>query len=249
MNDDPFFAYVERLREAQGSPAPSELTAGAESDPVYDLLSHDALFGSQYAYDEGGLSPENEDFQIGGRMVLEGFDASEVAGAVYLRPRLAIPDQAYKLEVNGVQRDVSCVEADAGELTLRCLMVGGDGKLFNESNALVYDSAQALLDASGELAYETFPLWETAYEAVQDKGRYVIYKSAAAFEARGDTALVANGIRWQWQPTYGLSQAGQYAVDGEGHVWIAAGKDTAADGAALARWLEEQEAELYAFDG
>ena len=55
--------------------APEELTAAAESEPVYDLLSYDALFANQYAYDEGGLSPENEDFQIGGKMTLEGFDA------------------------------------------------------------------------------------------------------------------------------------------------------------------------------
>ena len=85
MNDDPFFAYVERLREAADDPAPGDLTAGAESDPVYDLLSYDVLFANQYAYDEGGLSPENEDFQIGGAMTLEGFDVAEIAGEVYFQ--------------------------------------------------------------------------------------------------------------------------------------------------------------------
>lgn len=248
VNDDPFLAYVERLRQASGEVSPDELTGDIGSDAAYDLLSYDALFGQQYAYDEGGLSPENEDFQIGGRMTLEGFDAAEVAGAVYLRPKLAIEGQAWKLEVNGAQRDVSCVEADQGELTLRCVMVGGDGKLLNQSNAITCQSAQELLEESGKLPLETWPLWESDYEPAGDAWYQAcrIYKSVDTFPVLGGTALTADGGRWQWQPTYGLSRAGQYAVDDEGHVWLAVEKNV--DGETLKAQLKAWEMTLYTFE-
>ena len=248
VNDDPFLAYVERLRQASAEVSPDELTGDIGSDAAYDLLSYDALFGQQYAYDEGGLSPENEDFQIGGRMTLEGLDAAEVAGAVYLRPKLAIEGQAWKLEVNGAQRDVSCVEADQGELTLRCVMVGGDGKLLNQSNAITCQSAQELLEESGELPMETWPLWESDYEPAGDAWYQTcrIYKSVDTFPAPGGTALTADGGRWQWQPTYGLSRAGQYAVDDEGHVWLAVEKNV--DGEMLKAQLKAWEMTLYTFE-
>ena len=182
-------------------------------------------------------------------MTLEGFDAAEIAGALYLRPQLQIEGQAWKLEVNGIQRDVSCVEADQGELTLRCVMVGGDGKLLNQSNALTYQSAQELLEESGTLPLETWPLWEADYEPAGGGAWYQswrIYKSVDTFPTLGGTAVTANGDRWQWQPTYGLSQAGQYAVDDEGHVWLAVEKNV--DSEALAELLKAWEMTLYTFE-
>ena len=70
---------------------------------------------------------------------------SEIAGEVYFRPRLAVFDQAYLLEINGVLREMGRVAADSRqELTLRCVLTVGD-KRYNESNALVYAGAQELL--------------------------------------------------------------------------------------------------------
>ena len=66
------------------------------------------------------------------------------------------------------------------------------------------------------------------------------------FPTLGGTAVTANGDRWQWQPTYGLSQAGQYAVDDEGHVWLAVEKNV--DSEALAELLKAWEMTLYTFE-
>lgn len=249
MNDDPFLAYVERLRAASGDVAPEELTAAAESEPVYDLLSYDALFANQYAYDEGGLSPENEDFQIGGKMTLEGFDVAELAGEVYFRPQLAVFDQAYLLEINGVLREMGRVAADsAQELTLRCVLTVGD-KRYNESNALVYAGAQELLEAGSPMAYDAYPLWETGFELVQSSWLQgcEIYKSTDTYPVSGGTALISGDVHWEKQPTYGLTQAWQYGVDEDGHIWLTLNKSDlngAQDPAAL---LETLGATLYAF--
>ncbi len=250
MNDDPFLAYVERLRAASGDVAPEELTAAAESEPVYDLLSYDALFANQYAYDEGGLSPENEDFQIGGKMTLEGFDVAELAGEVYFRPRLAVFDQAYLLEINGVLREMGRVAADsAQELTLRCVLTVGD-KRYNESNALVYAGAQELLEAGSPMAYDAYPLWETGFELVQSSWLQgcEIYKSTDTYPVSGGTALLSGDVHWEKQPTYGLTQAWQYGVDEDGRIWLTLDKSDlngAQDPAAL---LETLGATLYAFE-
>ena len=249
MNDDPFLAYVERLRAASGDVAPEELTAAAESEPVYDLLSYDALFANQYAYDEGGLSPENEDFQIGGKMTLEGFDVAVLAGEVYFRPQLAVFDQAYLLEINGVLREMGRVAADsAQELTLRCVLTVGD-KRYNESNALVYAGAQELLEAGSPMAYDAYPLWETGFELVKSGWLQgcEIYKSTDAYPVSGGTALISGDVHWEKQPTYGLTQAWQYGVDEDGRIWLTLDKSElngAQDPAAL---LETLGATLYAF--
>lgn len=250
MNDDPFLAYVERLRAASGDVAPEELTAAAESEPVYDLLSYDALFANQYAYDEGGLSPENEDFQIGGKMTLEGFDVAVLAGEVYFRPQLAVFDQAYLLEINGVLREMGRVAADsAQELTLRCVLTVGD-KRYNESNALVYAGAQELLEAGSPMAYDAYPLWETGFELVQSSWLQgcEIYKSTDTYPVSGGTALLSGDVHWEKQPTYGLTQAWQYGVDEDGHIWLTLNKSDlngAQDPAALLKTLG---ATLYAFE-
>lgn len=239
LNDDPFLSYVERLRET-----------GAKTDETYELLCYDALFGKQYAYDEGGLSPENADFEIGGSMTLEGFDVAVVADAIYLRPRLTKPDQAYKLSIDGQTRDIACVSADAKALSIKCIMPNGKGGKYNESNALDFASAGELLAQSGELSYQTHPLWETAYELVESKWYrgYEVYRSVERFPVAKLTALTAQGERWQWQPTYGIAKEAQYALDGDGRVWLSVSKKTLAGGRGLVEQLSEWNATLYAFE-
>ena len=95
---------------------------------------------------------------------------------------------------------------------------------------------------------ETWSLWESDYEPAGDAWYQAcrIYKSVDTFPAPGGTALTADGGRWQWQPTYGLSRAGQYAVDDEGHVWLAVEKNV--DGEMLKAQLKAWEMTLYTFE-
>lgn len=250
LNDDPFFHYIEERRKADGDKAQEDLTGAGQSDALYDLLSYDALFGKQHAYAQGGLSPENPDFQIGGEMALEGFDAVRIADGIYVRPKLAVPYQKYLLEVNGARRDVSCIQADEqGPLTLRCIMPNGSRKAHNQSNVLVYDSAAELLEQSGELPYETYPLWEEPFEPAQEGAsrELAVFRSRRAFPVTGGTALTGNGHRWEWQPVYGLTRAGQYGVDEQGHIWIVLSQKEM-EGGSVTGALRQKNAKLHVFE-
>lgn len=220
-DDDPFFHYVETLREGmEGEP----LTGDRAGDALYDLLSYDALFGAQYAYQEGGLSPENERYEIGGEMALSGFDAALIGDQIYLEPRLAVPDQAYQLEVNGHAQEVCAVSADAGGLSLRCAMPGPSGQRLNESNALTYESAQALLRQSGALATRALPAWEAGgYELVESRWNRScdVYRSLAPVTTATRTALTLDGACQERRSVYDLRQTGQYGLDPDGRLWIA----------------------------
>ena len=144
VNDDPFFHYIERLRHTREE-AP---TAAHEDDALYALLSYDALFGAQYAYAEGGLQPENKSFQIGGEMRLLEVRARLEGNRAVLEPVLADPAQKYELEINGEISATGMVNADARNLTVRCVMRGFSGSLWNQSNALKVESVEELLAKS-----------------------------------------------------------------------------------------------------
>ena len=60
-------------------------------------------------------------------------------------------------------------------------------------------------------------------------------------------ALVAAGTHWEKQPTYGLTQTGQYSVDADGHVWVVLNRSDLADRDPAAL-LEDLGATLYAFE-
>ncbi|MEG0741054.1 MAG: LTA synthase family protein [Clostridia bacterium] len=212
MNDDPFLSHVEKLR-----------ADGTNEDALYDLLSYDALFGKQYAYQEGGLSPANEQFQAGGEMSLSGFDAAALGDWVYLRPRLLIGQQAYKLCVDGQPRDVRRVQHTQEPFTLQCVMTRPNGVRLNASNLLAYQNTEDLLARSGTLAYAELPLWHSGYELVRNHWYqgYAVFQSSDVFEATQSTAVLLGGECLAWQPTYGIGGAGQYALDEEGHLLIA----------------------------
>ncbi len=243
LNDDPFLSYVERLREG-----------GVEEDARYDLLSYDALFGRQYAYREGGLSPENPSFQIGGRMELTGFDAAEIGDAVYVRPRLAIKDQAYKLCVDGAVRDTCRIQKTGQTLTLQCVMTNSNGTRLNESNSQVYAGTDELLRQSGELAYQATPLWESDYELTRNLWyqNYCVFQSTEPFEAGRSTAATLDGEELQWQPVYGVGKAGQYGVDADGTVCLAVEKSALREygltGEGLRAYLKRHRAQLIVFE-
>lgn len=212
--EDPFLSYVNDLRLASGQ----SLTGAGRGDSRYDLLCYDALLGEQYAYALAGLSPENPDFQIGGPMELLGFDAAVVGDAVYLRPRLAQSDQAYRLFVNGQAVDTDFVTPDDFPLTVSCVM--GTEPFYNQTGEWTFDSAEALLAQSGELAAETTDLAQEEFLLSRKAGGYALYQSARPL-AGAIHAVTLDGERLEWQPDYGLSRAGQYSVDGQGHVLLA----------------------------
>ncbi len=248
VTDDPFFSYINDLRRDMQSPAAESLTAAAQADETQSLLSYDALFGAQYAYDEGGLAPEAE-LQAGGRMMLSGFDAAMVGDRVYVSPRLETPHQVWKLEVNGRLRDVPCLYPSDFPATLRCVMANSSGKRLNESNALTYQAPVDLLDG-GALGHSTVPLWDVPYETVKSPwyARYTLYRSTRPVRSAQTTALCVDGdTALQWQPTYGLNRMGQYSVDAEGYVWITLPRrETEAAGGAQA-YLRAHEAQLWCF--
>ena len=97
------------------------------------------------------------------------------------------------------------------------------------------------------MAYDTYPLWETDFEPVENSRGYDIYKSTDAYPVSGGTALVAAGTHWEKQPTYGLTQTGQYSVDADGHVWVVLNRSDLADRDPAAL-LEDLGATLYAFE-
>lgn len=203
--DDPFFTHVESLRQR-----------GESVSAAHDLLSYDALFGRQYAYDEAGVTPGNEAFAIGGEMVLEGFDAALIADAVYLCPRLGNPDQAWKLSINGQLTDVPCVPADHGDLTLLCVMPNGAREPLNHSNVLTFESAQELLAQSSRarVRTRTIALWDW-----QSMGSGIV-RSPFPAATGAAAALTVDGKRWDWQPLYALKESGQFSTDEAGYVYL-----------------------------
>ena len=240
INDDPFLYYVEKLRKA-----------GLDEDERYDLLSYDALFGKQYAYAEGGLAPENGGFEIGGPMVLEGFDAAVIADAVYLRPKLATKNQSFRLCVDGMMRDTHYVEITEKPFTLQCVMTNSNGTRYNDSRCITYEGTDDLLVRCGKLDYVALPLWTCGYELIRNKWYqdYYVFKSLKPIRAGRNTAATLNGERLQWQPSYGIGRAGQYAVDADGTVYLSVAKKAIADGTgeSMQAYLKSKNALFYIF--
>ena len=206
--DDPFLSYVEMLRQE-----------GKDMDAAYDLFSYDALFGKQYAYAEGGLTPRNETFQIGGSMALSGFDAARIGSLVYLRPRLAHPDQAFKLSINGCISDIPALSANAENLELQCVIPRYNGLPYNQSGVLCYPDAQALLEHSGELPVRAIPLPNCSPD--DTRGSLTLYRTRDPIPSCYFAVLTLAGEPLDWQPPYGLTHSRQYAMDEDGTLLIA----------------------------
>ena len=237
LNDDPFFSYVERLRQQ-----------GVTEDETYDLLSYDALFGKQYAYQMADIHPASPDYAIGGKMELEGFETAEVGDRVYVRAKLKDPTQKFRLVADGIARDNPCLQKTEKELTLQCILQNGNGKLYNQSREMTFDGTDGLLRESARIEYETEPVWESGYIVEEDRWYrpYVIVKSEKRFGADGVMTLLAGEECWGWQPSYGLHKAKQYGLDGEGHLvlTIERKKLAAVTSESIQAYLRENQAAL-----
>ena len=145
---------------------------------------------------------------------------------------------------------MGCVAVNGEQtLTLRCALLIGNRR-YNESNTLIYANARELLEAGSPMTYEAYPLWQTDYELVQSRSYqgYEIYKSINTYPVSGGTALVAEGNHWEKQPTYGLTQAQQYSVDSDGHIWVVLSKHDLDGTQSPDEVLENLGATLYAFE-
>lgn len=215
--DDPFFAYVENMR-----------LSGGETDETYELLSYDALFGQQYAYQEGGLSVGNDAFQIGGPMVLQGMETVQIADAIYIHPLLERPEQKSKLCINGQISDIPCIAADRQRFTLQAVMPSYNAAPYNQTEALSFANADELLAGSQRATVVQLPLSACDFET-ERQGFPVVLRSLQPVASAYATALTVEGARWAWQPVYALTQSGQYSLDEDGYVYLAVSDDFPSD--------------------
>lgn len=209
MNDDPFFAHVERLR-----------AQGVRSDATYDLLSYDALFGEQYAYRMAGFSPATEDFRIGGDMTLSGFDALPVGDQLLVQPRLAEPYQRYQLHLNGQPVAGNLIPATDAPFTLACVLPSGKGAEYNRSQTLSYASSAELLSGTDGLTCPSLDLAEMTFFQVRG-GECTVWASETPVGTWAHTALVDASGPWAETDTGSIGKPRQYGIDSQGRLWIA----------------------------
>ncbi|MEA5015617.1 MAG: LTA synthase family protein [Candidatus Limiplasma sp.] len=203
LGDDPFFHHIDELRKK-----------GLNTDSDYDLLSYDALFGKQRAYALAGIRPESENWQIGGKMDLLGFDTFPMDGAVYVMPRLADPTQRLRLSVNGQPLNDWLVLDTKEPFTLQCVMTSPEGKQLNQSQSVSFASSQELLEQSGRLDTPALALEEIPFHVEKEEGGFLVAVSGEPFGALA-SCLTLEGKRQKWQFPYGFRRPGQYYVGKE----------------------------------
>ncbi|MBO5500954.1 MAG: LTA synthase family protein, partial [Clostridia bacterium] len=239
--DDPFFAYVESLRKA-----------GISSDETYDLLSYDALFGEQYAYQLGGYSPVNPAYQVGGSMEITGIEALATGEQLCIRPRLGSLYQAYTLLVDGKPVRGNIIPASDRPFTLSCVMQDASGKEYNRSQTLHFDSTDQLLTQAQPISCQTLPLDGLTYFHVKSNAAKAT-TTWATKEPIGQwahTALSSQSGFWQQIATERISKPLEYRIDNEGRLWVtipnaAMPKLTTAN---VQKYLKEQQAMLHLLD-
>lgn len=209
MNDDPFFHHVEALRQS-----------GENEDETYDLLSYDAIFGEQYAYQYAGLTPQNENFKTGGEMELSGVEAAQFGDRIYFRPLLSRPEQKYVLMVNGAECRQNYLAISEKPITIQCLLYR-NGSLVNQSQTLTYQSTDDLLARAEPVNYHAVSVARTGYELKDDvwtRG-YRVYRSRDTFE-EGYTLLLAGDRVILPTTPGGINGGWQYAIDEDGTLLI-----------------------------
>ena len=237
--DDPFFAYVERLRQA-----------GITTDETYDLISYDTLFGSQYAYHAAGIDPVDPAYQVGGSMVIDGFDVLDDGEYLCVRPRLPGLYQAYTLHLNGKPISGNRIPHSDKPFTLACVMVDSTGKERNRSQTLSYANTRELAQASGTLACGTLELGKLAYFNVKNTASATVWATSEPLGTWAHTLLSTAGGFWQNTSTGAINKPMEYGVDTEGRLWIALPKEEVSQlaPAAVQAWLQEGAAMLYLLD-
>ena len=241
ITGDPFFRYVETLR-----------AQGVNQDDVYQILSEDALFGSQKAYEWAGFVIESDRWRIGGPMELLGFDTREVDGAVYILPRLADSAQRFRLYLNGRPMDDGYMLETDKPFHLQCVMTSPSGEHYNQSEAVRFSSTKDLLERSGRLSDEPIMLCEKRFHLEKEEARFLLIASDEPVKAR-ISCLTMDGNRLTWRVPYGIGHVGQYHVDSkEGPLRLAIdkrlldGKEPTPEN--IAAYLEDHDAKAWLFE-
>lgn len=209
--NDPFFTYVENLRQA-----------GITSDATYDLLSYDALFGQQYAYQLGGYEPVSPEYQVGGSMEVVGMEALAMGDKVCVRPRLGSLYQAYTLLVDGNPAEGNLIPVTSEPLTLSCVMQGSDRKEYNRSQTLHFSSTDELLAQAQPLDCQTIALDALPYFHVKTnaaKGT-TTWATIDPIGSWAHTALSCASGLWQQTGTGRIARPMEYGIDTEGRLWV-----------------------------
>ncbi len=209
--DDPFFAYVEKLRQQ-----------GITSDETYDLLSYDALFGEQYAYQQAGYSPVEPDYQVGGSMEMTRMDALCMGESICISPKFGSLYQAYTILIDDKPIKGNIIPYTPEPFTLTCVMQDSSGKEYNRSQTLHYQNTDDLLAKAGPLCCEQLDLSQLTYFHIKtnaSKGT-TTWATTQPIGLWAHTALASNGGLWQQKNTGRLGKVLEYGIDTEGRLWL-----------------------------
>jgi len=241
ITSDPFFHHVETLR-----------TQGINQDETYQILSEDALFGRQKAYEWAGFSIESDQWRIGGHMELLGFDTKAINEVVYILPRLADPAQRFRLYVNGYPTDDWYIPETKNPFRLQCVMANPSGEHYNQSETIRFSSTDDLLKRSGRLANKPISLCQKTFHVEKEEKGFFLLASDEPMKAQV-SCLTLDGKRLAWQFPYGIKHGGQYHVDSTGGpLRIAVDKKSMSGDIptpeAIAAYLEAHDAKIWLFE-
>ena len=239
--DDPFFAYVESLRQA-----------GVNSDETYDLLSYDALFGEQYAYQLGGYSPVSPDYQVGGSMEITSVEALAIGSQICVRPRLGNLYQAYTLLVDGKPVKGNILPARDDPFTLCCVMQDASGKEYNRSQTLHFDNTEQLLASAQPMECQTLALDGLTYFHVKSSPAMATttWATKEPIGRWAHTALFSQSGLWQLTATGRIGKPLTYGIDAEGRLWVTIPNEAMPELLTehVQQYLQREQAVLYLLD-
>lgn len=221
QNSDPFFHYVDTLRQSRGD---EPLTAEGRADDTFELLSYDALFGKQYAYDEGQINPENPDIQLGGSLDVSSFRATVLEDQVFVQPVTDSFPPKYTLLLDGKPQSVSAIPLDAKDFTLTLCITGPTGSTLNESPALHYADVQTLLEESLTMETEALPLYPSGFVQIENSPvkNYEVYRSTESYAQSRALTVTVGEKGWQKMGGYyDINGAAQYAFHEDGTLYLA----------------------------
>lgn len=220
QNSDPFFHYVDTLRQSRGE---EPLTAEGRADDTFELLSYDALFGRQYAYDEGQISPENPQIQLGGSLAVSSFRTAVQGDQLFLCPVTDSFPPKYTLLMDGQAQFASAIPLDAKDFTLILRIIGPNGNILNESPALRYADARALLAEAVPMETETLPLCRSGFMQIESSPikKYEVYRSTESYSQSRALTVTVDGTCWQKVASYyAITGGNQYAFHEDGTLYL-----------------------------
>ncbi len=239
--DDPFFAYVESLRQK-----------GITEDATYDLLSYDALFGEQYAYQAEGYSPVQPGYQVGGSMEIAGLEAMQMGDTLCVRPLLGSLYQRYTLLVDGKAADGNLIPVSDKPFTLSLTMKDDTGKEHNRSQTLRFENTEVLLGQAQPLGCASLELDGLHYFHVKTNAvnRTTTWATKQPIGLWAHTALTGAQGFWHCVDTGRIGGDAEYGIDTEGRLWVtvpaAATPELTTEN--VQQWLAGQKARLWLLD-